>query len=323
MYRCQPTKRQSGQGLADGPTTRSDVLADAGVIECTARVALVVALLAIPSRGYAWCRMTTSLRMPTAEEPCVLPDPTTDPPEQFLAWLAPCTAMTLSVTAPAASLSEAEVRSVLERTFATWDGVSCDGRPVDFDLALSVDENTCVSPLYRDGGGNTNAVMFVTDWSDRMYDPAAFAITTVWHRRTTGEILDVDMELNEERGPYAICPEPGCTDGRVDLENVVAHEMGHYLGLAHSEVELATMAGSAVAGETSKRDLHDDDMAGICAVYPPGAFGESCDATPRGGLGLDCEPGCGCAVPGLVDDSRGVVFLLLALLWIRRRTGGC
>ena len=259
--------------------------------------------------------------MPTAEEPCVLPDPTTDPPEQFLAWRAPCTAMTLSVVAPPTALSDVEVRGVLERVFTTWDGVSCDGRPVGFDIGLSRDENTCASPLYRDGSGNTNALMFVTDWNDRMNDPAAFAITTVWHRPSTGEILDVDMELNEERGPYAVCPAAGCADGRVDLENVVAHEMGHYLGLAHSEVADATMAGSAVAGETSKRDLHDDDVAGICAVYPAGAFEEACDPTPRGGLERDCEPGCGCSAPGRTSISASWMLLLPVLIArLRRRS---
>ena len=56
----------------------------------------------------------------------------------------------------------------------------------------------------------------------------------------------------------------------MDLENVFAHELGHYLGLAHSTEAEATMFASAVAGETLKRDLAADDVEGLCAAYPPG-----------------------------------------------------
>lgn len=282
-----------------------------------ASLALLIALATlVPNAASAWCRMTTSRRQPTLSEPCILPDPTTDPPEQYLEWLRPCTSLTISLASPSDDLTDDEVRGVFSRSIATWEAVQCEGVPLGVDIELSPEPNTCDTPLYRDDGGNTNSVMFVLDWGERMYDPAAFAVTTVWHRRSTGEILDVDMEINERRGPYGICPPEGCTTRIVDLENVVTHEMGHYVGLAHSENSDATMYASAVAGEVLKRDLHDDDIEGLCTIYPPGRPEGVCDFEPRGGLNLDCEPGCSCSGPGRGGDSP-FGFALLGLIALR------
>lgn len=289
---------------------------------------LIALALAAPATASAWCRMTTSGRQPSPGAPCVLPDPAADPPERFLEWLRPCTGIALSVEATSQDLSDAEVRAILGRSIATWEAVECDGTPVGVDISILDEDSVCVAPFYRDDGGNVNAIMFVDDWAERGNDPAAFALTTVWHRRSTGEILDADMEVNEQRGPYGVCPDAGCVDRRtVDLENVFTHELGHYLGLAHSTEAEATMFASAVDGETLKRDLAADDVEGLCAAYPPGTPTGECDPTPRGGLVLDCEPG-GCSVsalgarpgsPGLPLGALPFAALLFATLGLRRR----
>ncbi|MGE0788698.1 MAG: matrixin family metalloprotease [Sandaracinaceae bacterium] len=285
-------------------------------------LALVGACLGA-SRAHAYCRMTTSLRAPSITEPCILPNMDADPPEHFLAWQRACTSITLSATNASADLTESEVLGVLERSIATWESVTCGGAPVGLDVQVLQDLSTCGRPLYRDSGGNVSTIMFVADWTERMNDPAAFALTTVWHRKSTGEILDADMEINELRGPYAICPPAGCTEDRgVDLENVVTHEMGHYFGLAHSTNMDSTMFASAVAGETIKRDLDADDVMGLCEVYPAGSLPAECDYTPRGGLDLTCNTGCSVRAPGAPE--RGpllVVVAALALVLSRRRPG--
>lgn len=273
-----------------------------------------------PVTARAWCRMTTSERAPSPAMPCVFPDPSTSPPEQYLAWLHPCSAIALSTEAASEDLTREEVTGVFTRAIATWEAVECSGTPLGLQIRIMDESSTCSDPLYRDGGGNVNAIMFVDDWGERMYDGTAFAVTTVWHRKSTGEILDVDMEINELRGPYGICPPEGCFDRRtVDLEDVVTHELGHYLGLAHSTDPEATMFASAVAGETVKRDLSPDDVQGICEVYPPGTPAGECDDTPRGGLVLDCNTG-GCAVaPGGRSSSAPLAAALVAIFLFARR----
>jgi hypothetical protein len=278
---------------------------------------LVLAMVA-PSDARAWCRMTTSERLPTTLDECIFPDTTTDPPEHYLAWTRPCSEIAFSADARSAHLSADEVMAVFTRSIATWEAVECGGTPLGMDLEIIPDPSTCTDPLYRDGAGNVNAIMFVADWGEREYDPAAFAVTTVWHRRSTGEILDVDMEINERQGPFGICPAEGCPEMEtVDLENVVTHELGHYFGLAHSADPEATMYASAVAGETLKRDLSEDDIAGICEIYPPGTPTGECDFTPKGGLVLHCETGCAVSSPGAGGSS--LWLLASALLLLRRR----
>ena len=55
----------------------------------------------------------------------------------------------------------------------------------------------------------------------------------------------------------------------IDVQNTITHEAGHTLGLDHSADPSATMAASAPAGETSKRVLQPDEVAGIS----PSEFG--------------------------------------------------
>ncbi|KAK1387309.1 hypothetical protein POM88_015487 [Heracleum sosnowskyi] len=51
----------------------------------------------------------------------------------------------------------------------------------------------------------------------------------------------------------------------IDLETVVLHEIGHLLGLDHSSMEDTIMYPSIPSGVV--KDLHDDDVRGIKALY--------------------------------------------------------
>jgi hypothetical protein len=64
-----------------------------------------------------------------------------------------------------------------------------------------------------------------------------------------------------------------------DLQSVIAHEVGHHLGLGHAGpvggppgvgplILQATMYGQSANGDTTKRSLHIDDIAGVSAIYP-------------------------------------------------------
>jgi hypothetical protein len=54
-----------------------------------------------------------------------------------------------------------------------------------------------------------------------------------------------------------------------DLQSMMTHESGHFLGLAHTPDMDASMWAYQQDGSTSKRILAVDDMAGICAIYLP------------------------------------------------------
>jgi MYXO-CTERM domain-containing protein len=116
-----------------------------------------------------------------------------------------------------------------------------------------------------------------------------------------------------------------------DLLSIITHETGHMLGIAHSRVPDSTMGREYLPGDLSLRDLATDDVAAICAVYPPveaGAPGDpaSCDPTPRHGFTGECGPfpepeDDGCAVR-TVGPGQGLPWGLgagLLALGLRRR----
>lgn len=300
----------------------------------TARKAALAAVLLLtpgllPASARAWCQMTTSDLRPTAAEPCILA--ANHPGEHPLAWRRRCTSMVLSTQDASADLSDADVRLALSNSIGAWEAVRCSGGSPGLDVQL-LSETTVVSAArHFSNGRNVNAVIFVHEgWAtERSHDPLALAVTYVWHDPNTGEIFDADIELNEDTNTFVVCPEAGCTfvpADTADLENTLTHEMGHYFGIAHSPDDMtATMWARADPGEVIKRSLAPDDQAALCGIYPSASLPNTCDYTPRGGLGLDGTPPSGCSVSRAGSGARtprslvlvsGAIALSLAL---RRR----
>jgi len=131
---------------------------------------------------------------------------------------------------------------------------------------------------------------FTGDWTTRVAAPDGFNAvemvkqgwnlgntvlgwTSVFSDPLTGEILEADIYLNGQDFTWADLA--GAQDHphshAYDLQNIVTHEAGHVLGLAHSQVLLATMWPITALGETHKRTLHDDDRDGLRYLYPMAA----------------------------------------------------
>ena len=216
-------------------------------------------------------------------------------------------------------LSDDEMRAIFASAFSAWEQVSCDDESLGFSFhAEHMEQSLGVGP--KDTEPNHNMVWLPDDaeWDALDYDPAAFAITMNWYVDTgaeAGRMRGWDMTFNPAMGPWLRCDGDFCSDGN-DLLNVATHEIGHALGLAHSNVSGSTMWCSANFGETEKRTLEAVDVEGLCALYgPDGVRPEGYDPTP--------DPGCACQVPtgqrrgpfaGLALGMLGV----LASRWRRR-----
>jgi MYXO-CTERM domain-containing protein len=247
-----------------------------------------LAVLVPGSRAHAFCQTTTKTKLTGSE--CI----TDGIP---LRWKRQCITFTVASTDPA-------VRDAVDRSFATWTEVDCGGQPIGLALRQTEETAICTLAEYNADAPNMNAILFVQDWSEHAELPAdAFAVTLVWNLKQDGEIVDADMLLNPTLGNLTICGgNCGDPENDIDIQNVVTHEAGHFLGLAHTDVEGATMSPTAPVGQVEKRDLAADDVDGLCAIYGdfPVTACTNKDFVPRHGFSVDCRQppssNHGCAV---------------------------
>jgi MYXO-CTERM domain-containing protein len=272
-----------------------------------------------PSQASAFCRLTTA--MAVAGKTCT----TAGNP---LFWPRQCIQYSVAERDVAEPAYE-DIRQVVDESFLTWLEADCNGEALPMQLIQTDAPSTCHKPQYNDAEPNLNSIIFVRDWAARKLPAEAFGLTLVWHRKQSGRIVDADMQLNETLGTLGLCGDR-CEPGVVDMQNIITHEAGHFLGLGHSSELDASMYGKATVGETSKRHLNNDDIAGICAIYGDleAPTCSEADFEPDNGQGTECyiepyERSCDCGVVGAPYHSARAAFAWLALCgvfaWRRRR----
>lgn len=205
-----------------------------------------------------------------------------------------------------AGLSFQTVVDVAERSFQTWETASREG--ITFRLAGTATQGD------TDGSDGRNTVFF----RPFPIGQATFAQSVLTFDSETGEIFDVDIELNSNF-TFAVLPsgQNDPNDPRVDLEAVLTHEAGHLLGLDHENRfgEAVVMFFSDTTGNTTHRTLTSDDRNGVRAIYPAGTGNGGGDDGGGGG------GGCETTTPAAVD-RHAVMLLGLGLITasLARRT---
>jgi hypothetical protein len=243
-----------------------------------------------------------------------------------LFWQSRC--MNFGVQRDGSGLSNVDfetARDIIQAGFDTWAAADCGGDTPSFRV---VDKGAiaCAHIEYNQDAPNANVFLFRdADWPYHNLGGDALALTTVTFSVETGEIYDADVELNSFDTLFTTSDEPG--EIVSDLSSVLTHEIGHFLGLSHSEESTAVMRGIGYTpGSTELRYLTPDDIAGICEIYPPGKS-TSGSCTPRHGFSTKCgsaskktEGGCTLGPPGAHGTPRVAGFLALALgmLGLRR-----
>ena len=240
------------------------------------------------------------------------------------------------------------VVQIVDSAFSQWTQSTCapdeNGNTRVSISATNLGPVACNQVQYSSDQGNQHVILFHDDvWphdtggpGGGMVSSSTLGLTTVTFDADTGEIYDVDTEINGTQ-PLSATDSPA--DVMYDLPSIITHEMGHFLGLAHSDHTNATMFAFYTFGSTTIRTLTDDDKAGLCAIYPPNGTrsvdvsvsptqavsADSCDPTPRHGFQSVCaqpvKDGCALArgVPTAPTTGAYALAALVAAGWARRR----
>jgi hypothetical protein len=217
-------------------------------------------------------------------------------------------------------LSFEDARWAVVSGFNVWVQPFCDGQLPGIGL-IEMQNVACGNVEYNSSAGNANIVVFRDGMWTHPESPDKIAITTVTFNPNTGEIYDVDIEVNSAQFLFTV----SVPTEAYDLVSIMAHEAGHFFGMGHSLDWDATMFEMYEPGSTAERALILDDQRGMCAMYPPWPIDrERCNPIPRHGFATECmssQPKHGCAMGSTTGSGAraGWVGLGILLLWMGKR----
>jgi hypothetical protein len=202
-------------------------------------------------------------------------------------------------------------RDIVAVAFDTWLSADCGGGVGPSVAMKDMGAIDCHKAEYNQEQANANVILFRDDdWPYVTSSFTALALTTLTYNVRDGEIYDADIEVNSFGTTLSVMDD--VVD--YDFQSIITHEIGHFLGLSHSNTEGATMWPDYQSGHTELRDLDDDDALGICAVYPPDEEVDTDDCGPRHGFSSECsKPLEGSCAMGGPRGATNVGWALLAL----------
>jgi hypothetical protein len=253
-----------------------------------------------------------------------------------LHWASPCLYYAVQRDgSPKSGIDGDAFQQTVARAFEAWESAQCPGGGsprfhAQFQGFVGCNRREAVC-----GGAEKNVNVMMLHDQDWPELPNVIGLTTPSGGTKSGLVIDADLEINSQdfdfsegaAGPYAL-----------KLSDVLAHEVGHFLGLSHSDAGGALMSVHYEMVQLSPELLTADDVAAICTAYPPGKA-LSCPA-PAAPAYDECQlalgevpPECqlssmthdkssgGCNIGGAAGDSRqsGVASALVMLGWLAAR----
>lgn len=158
---------------------------------------------------------------------------------QSLYW--PAKQVKLQIIPNSSDLPPATTQSIIQASMAQWNGAS--------------------SAQISQASSSSTRIYFTSEMD---YGSAVIGLTEVSYN-ALGAISRADIKLNDNYNFTNNQSSMG--SGNVYLGDVVTHEMGHLLGLSHSEVLNASMFYTAFPGQST---ISSDDRAGIRTKYDGG-----------------------------------------------------
>ena len=212
-----------------------------------------------------------------------------------------------------------EIEQVVAQALAAWTGATGTTLvPATLTpLTRTATQNAC-------GPDGVNSICF--DQADMAFTPGVLAFTRVITTdrigvqvgssavsTQLGQILDADIYFNPSDSNIAYAtPQALATNPKAyDLESLLTHELGHFLGFSHSAVWSAIMFPFAPAPGTFSgmrpttlqpdAPLGDDDRTGLRVLYPNPA-----DAVHHGSISGRISPANPLALPASPPGVTGI-----------------
>jgi hypothetical protein len=195
------------------------------------------------------------------------------PTQQRTRWLTRTIQISLStsLSSPASAIApDSDVIGAVHRALSRWSTAA----NIKFEEVSSKVQS--ISPI---SGGDGISLITIAETAENLaifgqgHNPAR---TRVFYDPETGEIVEADIAVN----PHPIAADgtwlqfsTDGTPGTYDLESTLMHEIGHFLGLDHSNVIGATMQPHQGVNGTYKlpafteRTLSEDDRTRVRSLY--------------------------------------------------------
>jgi hypothetical protein len=251
----------------------------------------------------AFCRTTTS-PIPADYDPTTRGCWTQGSP---IAWLWDQHVPYELDAAASRQISLADASYAADQAFLRWTNAPCEGGPPNVTAyddgpinAAAVAAECKSTPCDPTKPGAYHLIVFRDDgWA---YDDPSntLALTTVTYGIDSAVLFNAEIEINSH--DHTLTTQQPAPPGAFDLQTILTHEAGHFLGLAHATNDTAVMY--AYYGHNA-RELTVDDVAGVCTAYPA--------LSPAGAVS--------CRLAAERSGARPVAALavLLAIAWARRR----
>jgi len=221
------------------------------------------------------------------------------------------------------------LEDAVEMGFLVW---TSNGLPAEINFSSS-------KKPFSTGNDGTNVVRWETEeWP---YGEEVVATTVSTYEKESGLVIDSDIIANGVDHKWGVAPAEG--SNAYDVQNVIAHEAGHFFGLGHEQQDPeSTMFPTTPSCEQKKRTLSEDDRLAVAALIeemdrrnideepqsqslsaggssaspedPDAAAGDPAQGpVDPDGAAMGCSAGGGSA-----GGSAGMVFLLIVLLAMTR-----
>jgi len=181
-------------------------------------------------------------------------------------------ALSTSLQLPSANIkTNSDVVGAVRRAMARWSSMA------NINFVVTWSSTSSVSPA--SGGDGISLITIADTFENEAFNAdSTTGRTRVFYEPETGEIAEADISVNprpkSEEGADLQFSTDG-TPGTYDLEATFTHEIGHLLGLDHSQVLASTMQSRQAFNGTfglpalTERTLSEDDRQRVRSLYGP------------------------------------------------------